>query len=52
MQKKYIKFNLLPCNKSKKDLFLKGGNTNFTVMLNNKIFQLHKELLIQSEFFK
>jgi hypothetical protein len=48
MQKKYIKFNLLPCDESKKDLFLKDGEANFTVILHKKIFQLHKELLIQS----
>lgn len=50
MPKRLIRFNLLR-DESKRTLFLRDSSCDFILVLEKKIFPLHKELLGPSEYF-
>lgn len=50
MPKRFIRFNL-SSDESKKHLFLKDPRSDFLVVLEKKVFPLHKDVLMASEFF-
>lgn len=50
MPKRFIRFNL-PSDGDKKALFFNKERSNFLVIVEKRVFYLHKEFLSPSEFF-